>query len=296
MKKLITLLVIVPVLFAFSGKDRKEDKKEKQEMRAFRVFEKSGKPVDFNQAAGILFQSDIVFFGEYHNNPVSHWLQLRLVKLAYELKKDKLFLGAEMFESDGQLIMNEYLNGTINDKAFEEEMRLWPNYKTDYKPLVQFARENRLVFVCSNIPRRYANMVYKGGLETLSTLSDEAKKYMAPLPIEYDGEVACYKKMLEMSGGHGGDNLPKAQAVKDATMAWFMNKYFGAGMLGIHFNGSYHSDNDEGIQYYLKKYNAGIKLSSITTVSQDQLDSLITENKGLADFTIAVAEDMTTTH
>jgi len=99
--------------------------------------------------------ADIVLFGELHDNPISHWLQLELTKDLYDLKKDKLVLGAEMFESDNQVILDEYLSGKILQSSFESEARLWSNYKTDYKPLVEFARINKLKFVASNIPRRY---------------------------------------------------------------------------------------------------------------------------------------------
>lgn len=271
-------------------------KKKSIETRAFSIFDKTGKEIEFDKVVNELVKADVLFFGEYHNNPICHWLQLRLVKMAHDLKKDQVCLAAEMFEADGQTIFDEYLNGKISEKTFESEMRLWPNYKTDYKPLVLFAKENKLAFVAANIPRRYANMVYTGGFEALYVINEEAKKWIAPLPIAFDAELGCYKKMKEMSGGHGGDNILKSQAIKDATMAWFIHKNFKPGKLIIHFNGSWHSDNYEGIQWYLKSYNKEIKLSSITTVSQKEVSKLESENKGLADFIIVVADDMTTTH
>ena len=151
--------------------------------------------------------------------------------------------------------MDEYLSGDIKQKSFEAEAKLWNNYSTDYKPLVELAKENELRFVASNIPRRYASIVHKGGFEVLGNLSEEAKELIAPLPIEYDAELPCYKGMLEMKGGmgHVNENLPKAQAIKDATMAHFILEDFNPGSLVIHFNGSYHSDNYESISWYLKK-------------------------------------------
>lgn len=290
MKRLFIILICAPVLLANAAK------KKSEEIRAFVIYDKSGKEVSLDKAATELLKADVVFFGEQHNNTISHWLQIRLSKMALELKKEKLVLAAEMFEADGQTLMDEFLKGIISEKNYEDEMRLWPNYKTDYKPLVLLAKENKLKFVCSNVPRRYANMVYKEGFEALNNLSDEAKKWIAPLPIEFDPELGCYKKMKELMGGHGGDNILKSQALKDATMAWFISKNHVAGEQIIHFNGSWHSDNYEGIQWYLKKYKSGIKLSSITTVSQSDVEHLADENKGLSDYIIAVVDDMTTTH
>ena len=301
MKKLILFALLLSPVIINAQVRVKIDKKEKEkvaadETPAYRIYDKNGSSVTLKEAAAQLLASDVVFFGELHNNPIAHWLQLKLTQLAYDKMKENLVLGAEMFEADNQLIMDEYLSGIISEKSFEEEIRLWGNYKTDYKPLVLFAKEKGLKFICTNIPRRYANIVYKGGIEALSKLSDEAKKYIAPLPFEYDGSVGSYRKMVEMSGGHGGENLPKAQASKDATMAHFISKNTGKGKLFLHYNGSYHSDFNEGIQWYLNKYSPGLTRSSITTVLQKDLSSLEKEYLNSSDYIIVVPEDMTSTH
>jgi hypothetical protein len=137
-------------------------------------------------------------------------------------------------------------------------------------------------------------------------LKDEAKAWIAPLPIEFDPEVPCYKNMLKMMGGtgapggamgtHGGSKLQKAQAIKDATMAWFIHQNYQPGKQLIHYNGSYHSDHHEGIIWYLKKYYPDAKITVITTVSQDEIDTLSEEERGKADFIVAVPSRMTNTY
>ena len=183
-------------------------------------------------------------------------------------------------------------------KKFEAECRLWPNYSTDYKPLINFALNNNIPFIATNIPRRYASIVYKKGFEGLDDLSTEAKEYIAPLPIFYDAEQDAYKSMREMSGmpAHMTVNLPKAQAIKDATMAYFIHKNFKKGNAFLHYNGSYHSDKFQGIIYYLRRLNPNLKIVTITSVSQEDIEVLSDENKKLADFIIAIDEDMTTTY
>ena len=174
--------------------------------------------------------------------------------------------------------------------------RLWKNYPTDYAPLVNFAKENNIVFAATNVPRRYASMVSKEGFPALDTISAKEKTWMAPLPIAYDAKLPGYKNMLTMMPGHGGENLPKAQAIKDATMAYFILQYYKPGSLFIHFNGSYHSENYEGIVWYLKNSRPEIRISTITTVSQKDIHQLLKENKHKADFIICVDEDMTKTY
>ena len=271
----------------------------KSDKPAYQLFDDEGKKVKFEKMAKKLAEADIVFFGELHNNPISHWLQLELTKTLHDSMKDKLVLGAEMFETDNQLILDEYLQGLISEKKFEAEARLWPNYDTDYKPLVNFAKENELQFVASNIPRRYASVVFKKGFEGLEELSDEAKKYVAPSPIAYDPELPCYKSMMAMGGmggGHATQNFPKAQAIKDATMAHSILKYWEDGKLFLHYNGAYHSDNFESIVWYLKQAKPELNIMTITTVQQAEVDKLLDENKGTANYVVCVPENMTTTY
>ena len=269
----------------------------KADKPAYFLFDKKGKPEKYEKMLKELKDADIVLFGESHDNPIAHWLELEVTKDLYDAKKDNLILGAEMFESDNQVMLDEYLNGLISQSSFETEARLWPNYQTDYKPLVEFARKNKLQFVASNIPRRYASLVNSKGFEGLDELSDEAKAFLPPLPVAYDPELDCYKSLLQMGGmgAHMSPNLPKAQAIKDATMAYFILKNWSKGKLLIHYNGSYHSDNFESINWYLKQANPDLNIVTITTVSQDDVTELKKENTGVTDYTICVDENMTRT-
>ena len=244
-------------------------------------------------------EADVVFFGELHNNPICHWLQYEITKDLYTAKNGNVVLGAEMFEADNQMIMNEYLTGKISSSSYKKEARLWPNYSTDYAPLVVFAKDSSLPFIATNIPRRYASVVYKKGFEGLDELSPEAKLYIAPLPIEYDAELECYKSMLEGMegmGAHVTKTLPMAQAIKDATMAYMIAGNLGDGKLFIHYNGSYHSDNYQSILWYLNKYKPGLKIVTIASVEQADIDNLDEEFLNRADFVLVVNEDMTKTH
>lgn len=265
-----------------------------QQKPAYILYNAKGRKTGYDKMIRILAEKDIVLFGEYHNNPIAHWLQLEVTTSLKQTRE--LVMGAEMFEQDNQAALDMYLQGKIKDKELDSMARLWKNYPTDYAPLVNFAKENHIAFAASNMPRRYASMVSKGGFEALETLSAKEKTWIAPLPIAYDAELPGYKKMMEMMGGHSGVNLPKAQAIKDATMAYFILQYYKTGSLFIHFNGSYHSDNYEGILWHLKNKRPDLKYVTITTVSQKDVNSLLAENKGRADFIICVPENMTTTY
>ncbi len=274
-----------------------------QDKPAYKVFTGEGKKADYEDILKAVKKTDIVFFGELHDNPIAHWLELEITKDLYAEKGKNLVLAAEMFEKDNQLLIDEYFSGIIKESSFESEVRLWKNYKTDYKPLLNFAKKNDLRFVASNVPRRYASVVSSGGFEALQKLSPEALRYIAPLPVEYDSTLACYKDMLSMGSEIGGgmskkisSNLPKAQALKDATMAKSISDNWHKGLTLIHYNGSYHSDRHMGILWYLNRYSPSAKTVTITAVLQDDIDKMDDENKDQADFVIVIPNSMTRTY
>ncbi len=287
MKKLIVLSILA---FTLSGIAQE---------KAFVIYNAKGKKVSYKKMMKSLSESDVTLFGELHNNPISHWLQLEVTKSLGQ-KRD-LILGAEMFERDNQNELNDYLSGKIDSKMLDSLARLWDNYDTDYAPLVNYAKENKLPFIATNIPRRFANLVYKKDFKGLDSLSAEEKSWIAQLPIEYDKDLPGYQKMLEMMGGHGGETFPKAQAIKDATMAESIDRALTKAenqddITFIHYNGAYHSNDYEGILWYLKRKNATLNYKTIATVSQENVKKLLEEHKGIADFIICVDEDMTTTY
>lgn len=269
-----------------------------QDKPAYVLYSKKGKKVKYTKMLKDIVAHEVLLFGEIHNIPICHWLQLEVTREMYSQKGGQIVLGAEMFERDNQLLIDEYFSGTINQNYFEDETRLWSNYATDYKPLLEFAKTNNVPFIATNIPRRYASTVFKQGIETLNNLSEEAKRYIAPLPIEVDLELKSYKSMMDMMGGHSdaNANFPKAQAIKDATMAWFISQNQKPGHLFIHYNGSFHSDDFEGINWYLKKYQPQVKIVTIATVTQEDIDQLAEENLNKADYIICIPENMCRTH
>ena len=265
-----------------------------QDKKAYQIFDKKGKKSSYEKVLKAAEKSDVVLFGEYHDNSVVHWLQLEFTKDLAQ-KKD-LVLGAEMLEADNQKQVNQYLNGEINQKQLDSSARLWKNYKTDYKPLVDFAKVKKFSFIATNVPRRYASLVFKKDLVALDSLSAQEKSWIAPLPIAFDINLPGYKSMMGMQGGHAGDKMPKAQAIKDATMAYFINKNRKENSVFIHYNGTYHSDNYEGINWYLKKLDAGIKIVTIATVEQKDISKLEAEHYNKADFILVIDEDVTKTY
>ncbi len=272
--------------------------------------------VPYSDMVKELLKADICLFGELHNDPISHWLELSLLKSFFAVKKENLVVGAEMWESDNQLIMDEMLKLKLVDgQSYTESSKLWPNFTTDYKPVLQFVKANGLPFICTNIPRRYARIVYQKGIEYLDSLSDQAKTYFPPLPIHFDLTQPVYAKMASVfptdeeferkqkeqgpvkGAMHGSkpSNLVKAQAIKDATMAYFILKNWTPGKFFYHFNGEFHSADHSAIAYYLRYYNPAVRTKTVSIIKQQ--DVLTFDKKSSrADFNIVVHEEMTVTY
>jgi uncharacterized iron-regulated protein len=291
MKKIQTGFIIIIALISMAMRS---------DIKAYELFDEKGKTIKYKKLVKDAIKADIILFGELHNNPISHWLQLELTKDLHTEIGGNLILAAEMFETDNQMLLDEYISGMIRQRNFEEEAKLWNNYQTDYKPLVEFAKENNLRFIAANVPRRYASMVHRGGFEALGELSDDALYLLPSLPIKYDADLPGYKAMMEMMSGmgaaHANPNLPKAQAIKDATMAHSIIRYFEPGKTVLHFNGAYHSNNFEGIYWYLKQQNPDLSILTISTVEQDTIDKLQETNIGIANYIINVPSTMTKTY
>jgi len=308
----ILLLCLCLFAVSFRGPDKP----------AYRLYDARLKPTTYAKLLQQAANADVVLFGELHNNPICHWLQLELTKDLTARNAGKLVLGAEMFESDNQTALSNYVQGQTTELEFTAQMRLWPNYETDYKPIVEFAREQKIPFIATNVPRKYAMLVARQGLSALDTLSADTKRQIAPLPLTVDLTLPGYAAMLDMMGGagasshgtsgttspHGGmsdrterspaANFARAQAIKDATMAHFILKNRQPGQTLLHFNGDYHSKNFEGISWYLHKQQPALRILTISSIEIPNVDkpARTDETRNLANFVIAIADDMTKTY
>ncbi|MCI1753831.1 MAG: ChaN family lipoprotein [Flavobacteriales bacterium] len=261
-----------------------------QVLPAYALFNAEGKSISHKKFLHAVDDADVILFGEQHNNSIAHWLELVVARdLA---ARGPLVLGAEMIEADDQNALDRYLRGEIDQDAFDTLTRLWPNYASDYAPLVDLAKEKGLPFIATNVPRRYARAVSKGGFEALDTVPEAERQWIAPLPIDFDASLPQYVNMLTMLGDHGTPDVVKAQALKDATMAWSIAQHVRKGVRFLHFNGSYHSDFHAGIMWYLQRSQPDLKVVTIATVVQGQVAKLDAEHRGQADVILCVDADI----
>lgn len=313
MKKITSTIILLVFLLnvSFAKKNNKKDQYT-NDLPAYVIYNSKGKKVSFSEMMEELYKHDICLFGEMHDDPIAHWLEKMVTQKMYEEKGANLVLGGEMWETDQQLLMDEFmLHDIVDKKMYLESAKNWPNFR-DYRPLLGIALRNDLKFVCTNIPRRYARVIYKKGVEYLDSLPEKAYELLPPMPIHFDLTQPVYNNMLSLFGDddnhkkaaagvpsammkYKGANLVKAQAIKDATMAHNILKNWEKGKYFLHYNGTYHSKFYDSIYYYLKYYNPEVDIVTIHTWETDNALEL-PESDNAADFNIMIPKSMPNTY
>lgn len=261
----------------------------------FSIFDGKGNPSSVEEIIKNAGQSDVIFLGEQHDDAVAHYLQSEIFKKIIEnhAEKRKIALSLEMFERDTQTVLNEYLQGLITEKKFLDDSRPWGNYKTDYRPLIELAKEKKLPVIAANAPRRYVNMVSRGGRLTLEKLSPMAKSWLAELPYP-EASAAYSAKFKALMGGStesnmGLDNILASQSLWDATMADSLAKFLlrNKAALIVQLNGSFHSENRLGTVEQLLKYCPNTKITVVTMRYEENFKTFDkTKHTDLGDFVV----------
>ncbi|MFC4210302.1 ChaN family lipoprotein [Pedobacter lithocola] len=234
-------------------------------------------------------KSDVLFFGEDHNDSIGHYLEAEIFKQLHQKYPKNIAASFEMFYTDTQPIIDEYLSGLISEKNFIKEARVWPNYK-DYRPLIEYAKENKIDVIGANAATRYSNAVTKNGLETLKTFPKGSYNFLPPLPID-TAIGRYYEKFGETMGGHGTGTMKiyQTQNFWDATMAWNINKFLKEhkGLKVFQLNGRFHSDEKLGTLAKLQTYAPKLRILNVSSFSDESFDNPEWEKfKDLGDYII----------
>jgi len=217
-----------------------------------------------------MVNADVLFFGEEHNDSAGHYLENKIFRALHAAYGDKIVLSMEMFETDNQTTLNDYLQGFIDEARLTRDARLWSNYK-DYRPMIEYAKQNKIPVIAANPPRRYVNLVSRRGVRSLDSLSKDAKKFLPPLP--YDTLSGRYReKFVEiMKGGPGGNNpnVYYSQSLWDAGMSYSIYKYLKGNKHKkvFHCVGSFHTEEKLGTAAQLQMRNKKLKILNIASFS-----------------------------
>ena len=234
MKYIIVILIIIMNLAILSAEE-------------YRIVDsRTGKTLSLQQMANELKKYDLIFFGEDHDNATLHKLERELVPLLDT--KRELILSLEMFERDVQSDLDAYIEGWLTEDEFLAKSRPWSNYKDDYRPLIEYAKQKKLTVIAANIPRSIAGKMARTGPDFTDTLPEEDKKWL-PNKISYpdDSYKKAFLETLENMHSPMMNNNPdwlyQAQCLKDETMAESIVNALKIKPKArvLHFNGDFHS-------------------------------------------------------
>lgn len=238
---------------------------------------RKGKLTTLEEISADLQNADVLFFGEEHNDSAGHWLEKELFKILHDRYGKNLALSLEMFETDCQLVLDEYLDGHISEDRFVRESRSWGNYR-DYRPMVEFAKQEGIDVIAANPPRRYVNMVSRKGMGSLDSLPKASKKYLPELP--YDTATGRYReKFLEfMRGGSPGTSnfrIFYSQCLWDAGMAHSIYRYWkkNRDRKIFHVVGRFHSDEKLGTVTQLQNLRSSLRILNISSFSDESFEN-----------------------
>lgn len=261
----------------------------------YRIYDGKGNSSGINQMIEAAGKSDVIFLGEQHDDAVAHFLQAEIFRKTVEsyVKERKIALSLEMFERDVQITLDEYLRDLITEKKFLDDSRPWGNYKTDYRPLVELAKQNKLPVIAANAPRRYVNMVSRNGRDSLDKLSPMARSWLAELP--YPKPSAAYAaKFNALMGGSpessmGLNKILDSQTLWDATMAHSIARFLllEKTALVVHLNGSFHTESRLGTVEQLLKLQPNARILVVTMRYEEDFKTFDKEKHvDLGDFVI----------
>jgi uncharacterized iron-regulated protein len=186
-----------------------------------------------------------------------------------------LALSLEMFERDVQYVLDEYLAGLILESHLISSGRAWKNYASDYRRMIEFAKEKKIPVVAANAPRRYVNLVSRLGVEALSQVGTEGRRFLPPLPYARPSEEYAerFRRVMEEHRENGRPPSPEtiargleAQGLWDAAMAYSIADFLtrNPGKRIVHVNGSFHTAAKLGTVEHLLRYRPATDVMVVT--------------------------------
>lgn len=257
--------------------------------RSYQIFAgKTGKTIQLEELIKNMKNVDVLVFGEEHNDSIGHQVEGQIYDQLLSTYPSTA-LSMEMFCTDIQPVLNEYLTGVISEKNFIKESRAWPNYK-DYQPLIELARLYHTDVIAANVATRYSNAVSMSGLDKLKEFPEASKAFLPPLPID-TAMGRYYQKFTETLGEHdmGSMKIFQTQNLWDASMAWSIVKYtrLYPKRKIFQINGRFHSDEKIGVIGQLKRYAPKLNLANISCfTAEGPGETDWKKYTGLADYII----------
>jgi uncharacterized iron-regulated protein len=169
-----------------------------------------------------LADKKIVYVGESHDNLSHHNVQLEILRGLYG-QTPKIAIGMEMFQRPFQKVLDDYTSGAIDERTFLKRSEYFERWGIDYhlyKPILDFARAQRLPVVALNARREIVEKVGRTGIDSLS--AEEKREIPQELHLSDADYRARLKQVFDRHQGTEKKNFDffhQAQVLWDETMA-----------------------------------------------------------------------------
>ncbi len=224
-----------------------------------------GNDLTLEQALARVADADIVLVGELHTHPAVHLLQARMLAgLAADGRP--LVLSMEQFSRADQPVLDAYLAGRIGEAALIRDGNAWPNYQSDYRPLVEFAKAHHLPVIAANAPKPLVSCVGQEGPAWLEKLPASRRSQLART-LTFGDDPYRQKFMASLHHGDADSNARRfaAQTSWDDTMAESMVDYLRShpGQRIMHIAGNFHVEGGLGLASRIASRNPDLKVALV---------------------------------
>ncbi|MEL1219601.1 ChaN family lipoprotein [Aeromonas hydrophila] len=224
-----------------------------------------GNDLTLEQALARVADADIVLVGELHTHPAVHLLQARMLAgLAADGRP--LVLSMEQFSRADQPVLDAYLAGRIGEAALIRDGNAWPNYQSDYRPLVEFAKAHHLPVIAANAPKPLVSCVGQEGPAWLEQLPASRRSQLAHT-LTLGDDPYRQKFMASLHHGDADSNVRRfaAQTSWDDTMAESMVDYLRShpGQRIMHIAGNFHVEGGLGLASRIASRNPDLKVALV---------------------------------
>ncbi|ENM5756743.1 ChaN family lipoprotein [Vibrio mimicus] len=227
-----------------------------------------GERISIQNLPADIENADVILIGEWHTHAGIHRFQTDLLKQMVE-NGHPMTLSMEQFARDAQPVLDEYLAGEIGEQYLIQKANAWPNYESDYRPLVEFAKSQQLPIIAANAPKPIVRCIGRVGIDYIERLTPDQRQWIA---AEINTQDSPYKSTFMASMHHGNpaqnENQFAAQVTWDETMAESIVRYLKTNpeRKVLHIAGMFHTQQGLGTAASILRRNPNLKVVIITPV------------------------------
>ncbi|EPR7482535.1 ChaN family lipoprotein [Vibrio sp. 2art] len=241
----------------------------------YQLYTPSGEHIALSKLPIELQQADVILIGEWHTHAGIHRFQTDMLKQLTSYDRS-LALSMEQFTRDKQPVVDAYLRGEIGEQYLMKQANAWPNYESDYRPLVEFAKQKNLPVIAANAPKSIVRCIGRQGLDYINKLDDDQRMFIAQA---INTGSSPYKEKFMASMHHGKPEQTEkqfaAQVTWDETMAESIVSYLddNPGAQIVHVAGKFHTEQGLGTAASILSRNPSLKVVVISPT-----DNVLSDN------------------